>query len=139
MSAFALALGLLHLCLLLYQVKRPSPPVRWRQPSDSHTYLQRSCMQWSSSSAGCPAVAVTDLNLPTMPHATNGQDTDFKLIQVKELHPTFGAEVHGVDFSEAVGEDVFSEIHKAITKVSIIICIYLFSLPRSITSISLCP
>lgn len=56
-----------------------------------------------------------------MPHATNGDDenNNFKLIQVVELHPTFGAEVHGVDFSKLVLEDVFSEIYKAITKVSI--------------------
>jgi alpha-ketoglutarate-dependent 2,4-dichlorophenoxyacetate dioxygenase len=52
-----------------------------------------------------------------MPHATNDEENNFKLIQVKELHPTFGAEVHGVDFSKAVPEDVFSEIYKAITKV----------------------
>ena len=80
-------------------------------------------MQWSCSSAGSPATAITDLNLPTMPHAKDGRDIDFKLIQVKELHPTFGAEVQGVDFSKAVGQDVFSEIHKAITKVSIPICV----------------
>jgi hypothetical protein len=53
-----------------------------------------------------------------MPHATNNDDNNFKLIQIKELHPTFGAEVHGVDFSKPVPEDVFSEIYKAITKVS---------------------
>jgi alpha-ketoglutarate-dependent taurine dioxygenase len=52
-----------------------------------------------------------------MPHATNDNENNFKLIQVKELHPTFGAEVHGVDFSKAVPEDVFSEVYKAITKV----------------------
>jgi hypothetical protein len=53
-----------------------------------------------------------------MPHATSGGDNDFKHIQVKELHPTFGAEVYGVDFSKPVPEDVFSELYKAITKVS---------------------
>jgi alpha-ketoglutarate-dependent 2,4-dichlorophenoxyacetate dioxygenase len=59
-----------------------------------------------------------------MPHATNGDDNNFKLIQVKELHPTFGAEVHGIDFSKPVPEDVFSEIYQAITKVSITYCFY---------------
>jgi hypothetical protein len=54
-----------------------------------------------------------------MPHATNDDATNFKLIQMKELHPTFGAEVDGVDFSKPVPEEVFSEIYKAITKVSI--------------------
>lgn len=53
-----------------------------------------------------------------MPHATKDDYPGFKLIQVKELHPTFGAEVDGVDFSQPVTEDVFSEIHQAITKVN---------------------
>jgi hypothetical protein len=55
-----------------------------------------------------------------MPHAASDDDNDFKHIQVKELHPTFGAEVHSVDFSKPVPEDVFSEIYKTITKVSVI-------------------
>lgn len=53
-----------------------------------------------------------------MPHATKDDYIDFKLIQVKELHPTFGAEVDGVDFSKPVPDEVFSEIHKAIIKVN---------------------
>ena len=65
-------------------------------------------------------VAVTQYFVFTMPHATSDDDNDFKHIQVNELHPTFGAEVHSVDFSKPVPEDVFSEIYKAITKVSII-------------------
>lgn len=48
-----------------------------------------------------------------MPHAE-----EFHLITVKELHPTFGAEVSGVDFSKPVPEDVFQELYKAISKVS---------------------
>ena len=60
-----------------------------------------------------------------MPHAINDDNNHFKLIQVKELHPTFGAEVHRVDFSELVPEDVFSEIHRAITKVNIIYFFFL--------------
>jgi hypothetical protein len=55
-----------------------------------------------------------------MPHATSDDNNGFKHIQVKELHPTFGAEVHSVDFSKPVPEDVFSEIYKTITKVSVI-------------------
>ena len=39
------------------------------------------------------------------------------LIQIKELHSTFGAEISGVDFSERVNDDVFEEILAAITKV----------------------
>ena len=66
------------------------------------------------------AVAVAQHFVFTMPHTTSSDDNDFKHIQAKELHPTFGAEVHGVDFSKPVPEDVFSEVYKAITKVSII-------------------
>ena len=65
-----------------------------------------------------------------MPHTTSGDDNDFKHIQVRGLHPTFGAEVHGVDFSKPVPEDVFSEIYKAITKVSIIRYFLSFSIVR---------
>lgn len=46
-----------------------------------------------------------------MPHAE-----DYKYIQVKELHPTIGAEVFGVDFSKSVPDEVFEEILAAITK-----------------------
>lgn len=52
-----------------------------------------------------------------MPHATE-EEAQFQLIEVTQLHPTFGAEVRGVDFSKPVAEDVFAEIHDAITKVS---------------------
>jgi hypothetical protein len=47
-----------------------------------------------------------------MPHAE-----EFKHIQVQELHPTFGAEIKGVDFSKPVSDEVFAEILAAITKV----------------------
>jgi alpha-ketoglutarate-dependent 2,4-dichlorophenoxyacetate dioxygenase len=47
-----------------------------------------------------------------MPHAE-----PFKRIQVKELHPTFGAQILGVDFSKPVSDDVFAEVLAAITKV----------------------
>ena len=65
-----------------------------------------------------------------MPHTTSDDDSDFKHIQVKGLHPTFGAEVHGVDFSKPVPEDVFSEIYKTITKVSIIHYFLTFNIVR---------
>ena len=69
----------------------------------------------------------------TMPHAMSDDDNDFKHIQVKELHPTFGAEVHSIDFSKPVPEDVFSEIYKAITKVGIIHCFTFFNIGRQQT------
>lgn len=36
---------------------------------------------------------------------------------VHELHPLFGAEVSGVDFSKSISDDVFEQILKAIAKV----------------------
>lgn len=38
-------------------------------------------------------------------------------LELIELHPTFGAEVRGIDFSQPIPEDIFSEIQAAITKV----------------------
>ena len=47
-----------------------------------------------------------------MPHKEENK------ISIVELHPTFAAEVYGVDFSQDITGDVFDEIYKAITKVS---------------------
>lgn len=52
----------------------------------------------------------------TMPHAT---DTEYQYIELKQLAPTFAAEVSGVDFSKPVEKNVFDEILKAITTVSL--------------------
>jgi alpha-ketoglutarate-dependent 2,4-dichlorophenoxyacetate dioxygenase len=49
-----------------------------------------------------------------MPHAT---ETDYQHIQLKQLAPTFAAEVTGVDFSRPVEREVFDEIHRAIVDV----------------------
>lgn len=46
-----------------------------------------------------------------MPHKEDSS------ITIKELHPTFAAEVHGVNFQDLTDEQ-FDEIYKAITKVS---------------------
>jgi len=43
----------------------------------------------------------------------------FDKITITELHPTFGAEISGVDFSQPVEDHVFQEIQAAISKVSI--------------------
>lgn len=53
------------------------------------------------------------------------QRTDFHYIAIKELHPTFGAEISGVDFSKPVTKEVFAEILAAINKVGLT---YLYSL-----------
>jgi len=49
----------------------------------------------------------------TMPHKEDGSK-----LEIVQLHPTFAAEVRGVDFSQDISPDVFDEIHAAITKVS---------------------
>lgn len=38
-------------------------------------------------------------------------------IRIEGLHPTFGAAIHGVDFSQKVSDEVFAEVLAAITKV----------------------
>lgn len=45
------------------------------------------------------------------------QQPQFKTITVKELHPTFGAEIQGVDFDNLPDEQ-FNEIKAALAKVS---------------------
>ncbi|KAK4505562.1 hypothetical protein PRZ48_003525 [Zasmidium cellare] len=49
-----------------------------------------------------------------MPHK---EDTS---IHIKELHPTFAAEVRGVDFSREIPDDVFQEVQAAITKYGVV-------------------
>jgi alpha-ketoglutarate-dependent 2,4-dichlorophenoxyacetate dioxygenase len=44
--------------------------------------------------------------------------TAFKQISVRKLHPTFGAQISGVDFSSPLSDEVFAEVLAAITKVS---------------------
>ena len=45
-----------------------------------------------------------------------GDPRQFKTIRVKELHPTFGAEIEGVDFPKPSDEQ-FEEIIAAMAKV----------------------
>jgi len=42
----------------------------------------------------------------------------FKTIKIKKLHPTFGAEVTGVEDFENMDEEQFGEIKAAMAKVS---------------------
>lgn len=46
-----------------------------------------------------------------MPHSVSH-------LSIAELHPTFAAEVIGVDFSKPIESTAFQEIYSAITKVS---------------------
>jgi alpha-ketoglutarate-dependent 2,4-dichlorophenoxyacetate dioxygenase len=48
---------------------------------------------------------------------TNG--TAFSHISVNPLHPTFGAEIGGVDFSSPLSDAVFNDIYEAVTKVGL--------------------
>jgi alpha-ketoglutarate-dependent 2,4-dichlorophenoxyacetate dioxygenase len=41
----------------------------------------------------------------------------FKHLKIKELHPTFAAEITEVDFSKPISSDVFYEIESAMSKV----------------------
>jgi alpha-ketoglutarate-dependent 2,4-dichlorophenoxyacetate dioxygenase len=45
-----------------------------------------------------------------------GINREFKTISVKELHPTFGAEIQGVEFPDP-SEEQFEEILAAMAKV----------------------
>lgn len=50
---------------------------------------------------------------------TLSNGTNFSHISIKPLHPTFTAEVSGVDFSSPIPDDVFSEVLAALTQVSL--------------------
>jgi len=43
-------------------------------------------------------------------------DPQYEHLSVRELHPTFGAEVHGVDFSNEIPDEQFREILAVMTK-----------------------
>ncbi|TLD18230.1 alpha-ketoglutarate-dependent 2-4-dichlorophenoxyacetate dioxygenase [Venturia nashicola] len=45
----------------------------------------------------------------------------FRHIQITQLHPTFGAEISGIDFSKPVAAGVFSEVLAAITKYGVLV------------------
>lgn len=53
-----------------------------------------------------------------MPGLTEQPETAFEKISVRKLHPTFGAQISGVDFSSPLSDEVFAEVLAAITKVS---------------------
>lgn len=51
-----------------------------------------------------------------MPGLLKDEEHPFKTIKVKKLHPTFAAEILGVDFQN-LSEEQFSEILAAMAKV----------------------
>ena len=42
----------------------------------------------------------------------------------KELHPTFGAEVSGLDFSQNMPDDAFEEVLKGMAKVNTLLVVF---------------
>ncbi|KAJ5721421.1 alpha-ketoglutarate-dependent 2-4-dichlorophenoxyacetate dioxygenase [Penicillium malachiteum] len=50
------------------------------------------------------------------------QPTLFNHLTITELHPSFGAEISGVDFSRPVEDDIFQEILNAISKYGV--CVF---------------
>lgn len=52
-----------------------------------------------------------------MPGLLVTPETEFKTLKIKKLHPTFAAEIEGVDFSRPIPDDVFREILAASAKV----------------------
>jgi len=50
------------------------------------------------------------------------QEPEFKSFTVKELHPTFVAEIQGIDFSEPISEESFQEILDALAKYGV--CVF---------------
>ncbi|KAK5122161.1 hypothetical protein LTR85_004407 [Meristemomyces frigidus] len=51
-----------------------------------------------------------------MPHKEDSTTS----ISITQLHPTFAAEVRGVDFSQEIPPEVFQEIYEAITKYGVV-------------------
>jgi hypothetical protein len=68
------------------------------------------------------------------------QDTPFKTITIKELHPSYGAEVVGADFSNMPKEQ-FQEIRAAMAKVLQLehTCMYLSMTTNKLHSMAFFP
>jgi hypothetical protein len=45
------------------------------------------------------------------------QELEFKSFTIKKLHPTFVAEIEGIDFSQPISDESFREILDALAKV----------------------
>ncbi|OCT44184.1 Alpha-ketoglutarate-dependent 2,4-dichlorophenoxyacetate dioxygenase [Cladophialophora carrionii] len=56
-----------------------------------------------------------------MPGLLLTPETEFKTLKIKKLHPTFAAEIEGVDFSKPLEDDVFREILAASAKYGVIV------------------
>ncbi|KIW19435.1 hypothetical protein PV08_00007 [Exophiala spinifera] len=56
-----------------------------------------------------------------MPGILSNPKADFDHIIVKRLHPTFAAELSGVDFSKPLSDDLFREILAAVTEYGVVV------------------
>ncbi|RFU29555.1 hypothetical protein B7463_g6776, partial [Scytalidium lignicola] len=56
-----------------------------------------------------------------MPGVVETNPSSFNLINIKEIHPTFGAEVSGIDFSKPVPKETFDEISAASAKYGVLV------------------
>ncbi|KAL5356145.1 hypothetical protein BJX96DRAFT_162228 [Aspergillus floccosus] len=54
-------------------------------------------------------------------HLPSAKNASFNHISVNKIHPTFGAEVRGVDFSKPLTDEVFVEVYSAITKYGVLV------------------
>ena len=46
-------------------------------------------------------------------------DPQYQTLSVKELHPTFAAEVHGVNFSKELSDEAFKDVVAVLAKVRV--------------------
>jgi hypothetical protein len=52
-----------------------------------------------------------------MPGVLKPEDSSSGTLSVKKLHPTFAAEIRGLDLSTPPGDETFAQIMAAVTKV----------------------
>ena len=68
----------------------------------------------SSKNVSLPPCLVQLVDLIKMPSAT---EPEFETLHIAKLHPTFGAEIFGVDFSQPIPDSTFQQIREASDKV----------------------
>lgn len=97
----------------------PTPHTPTRPAHKSTLLLESSLRQTSHhslvSKLGSSILSSFARYLATMPGVLK---PEFSKLQITELHPTFVAEIEGVDFTQPIPDDVFAEILAASAKVS---------------------
>ncbi|OQV08497.1 hypothetical protein CLAIMM_12760 [Cladophialophora immunda] len=56
-----------------------------------------------------------------MPGVIAQPESRFQNIIVKKLHPTFAAQISGVDFSQSLSDETFDEVLRAVTKYGVVV------------------